>query len=101
MSASALTAATENNNHTIFFLTVGLGGEVPNKMGEEAPSYYVIGRRGGYGNNNGGDYNNIRNLYGRIRFGCPRMEEESKGRLVTAATTGDGKHGCDNGSRVN
>ena len=57
-------------------------------MVEEAPQYYDIGGRGGYGDNTVVNYENNGNLYGRRCFGRPCREWENKGKLVTAATTG-------------
>ena len=48
LTASALTAATENNRQKKVLSSAGWGGTVPERMGEEDPSYYVGGRRGGY-----------------------------------------------------
>ena len=55
-------------------------------MGEEASSYYVVGRRVRYGYYRGGDDVDNDNSYGRRCFERPGREEGNKGESATAAT---------------
>ena len=59
---------------------------VPEKIGEEAPSYYIVGRRGGYGDDKGGNNDYGKNFYSRRHFESPGREGK-KGESEASATT--------------
>ena len=63
--------------------------------------YYIVGSRGGYGDNKGGNNNKDGNLYGHRCFELLGREDEKKGELAVAETTDEGKHGGGNVSRLN
>ena len=68
-------------------------------MGEEAPSYYVGGTRGGYGDDKVGDNYNDKNSYGHCCFEHTGRKEINRGEFAAAATTDQFKHEGGHGSR--